>query len=48
MSVLASLVFSVGAVAAPTGSDYLFLWTADEDRAQADALAAIVAIGIKA
>lgn len=39
MSVLASLVFSVGALTAPTGSDYLFLWTADEDRAQEDFLA---------
>ncbi len=32
MSALASLVFSLGAMAAPTGSDYLFLWTGDEDR----------------
>jgi len=39
MSVLASLAFSVGALVAPTGSDYLFLWTADEDRAQEDFLA---------
>jgi hypothetical protein len=26
----------VGALVAPTGNDYLFLWTADEDRAQED------------
>ena len=29
----------MGALVAPTGSVYLFLWTADEDRAQEDFLA---------
>ena len=38
MSVLTGLVFTLGAMAAPTGSDYLFLWTGDEDRAQEDFL----------